>query len=239
MIRISCPTNSKFNELETKLFSQDKEKLCEITRQITGVTFKNIDKNWLEECIYQYRTDLEIADLRIFVELTVKLEGEKEFEIYDIKCHLLEMNKSYVLEIMPWMKNICRMKNFSLLISAFSQYNKENILRTEILNETNFKQYVKYENCTNKNGGILISVHSSKSEQKIYMYINWSLYFLKRTWQIGHMFNMETTDEGFAKENYDLLNNFTKEDLEEESLKDLWKKMICALDQYEKKESEI
>lgn len=120
---------------------------------------------------------------------------------------------------------------------------------------------MKYENCTNKNGGILISVHSSKSEQKIYMYINWSLYFLKRTWQIGHMFNMETTDEGnkhndsstlhvienlssllflgFAKENYDLLNNFTKEDLEEESLKDLWKKMICALDQYEKKESEI
>lgn len=45
-------------------------------------------------------------------------QGEKEFEIYDIKCHLLEMNKSYVLEIMPWMKNICRMKNFSLLISG-------------------------------------------------------------------------------------------------------------------------
>ncbi|XP_076622391.1 uncharacterized protein LOC143342420 isoform X2 [Colletes latitarsis] len=236
-LKISNPANNNFNNIEKNLFGQHKQSICEITRQVTGITFKDIKKKWLGENIYQYKTYLVTTSLKLFLDLTVKLEGGKEFEIYDITCHFLDVDKCYLLEVTQWVQNISRMKNFSLFMSALSQYNQEGILRTNILNESDVTKFASFEDCNNGNGGILVNIHSIKNVQQIYLYLQWLLVFVEHTWQIEHYFLIQPTEIGdaFTNENQNLLNDFQKVGLEKARVTDFWNKMYHAIDQYENK----
>ncbi|XP_053973964.1 uncharacterized protein LOC128873935 isoform X1 [Hylaeus volcanicus] len=228
---------STLHDLGTNLLDQNKQLLCEITSKISGITFEDIEKKWLRKNIYQYTTHLVTTTVQFLLQLIVKLEKEKEFEIHDIVCHPINVNKCYMLEIQPWMENISRMNNFSLLTSAISQYNQEIIVRKKILSDLQVKRYVNCKDCTKKKGGISVSIHSPKNVEQIYLNLQWSLLFVERTLQIQHFFFIVPLETGaaFAKENMDLLNNVHEVSLEKEDITRFWKELIDAINEYEKK----
>lgn len=51
----------------------------------------------------------------------ILFQGEVEFEIDNINCHFINIDRCYMLEIQPWVQNITRMKNFSFLTSGILQ----------------------------------------------------------------------------------------------------------------------
>lgn len=72
---ISLPNATKItNNLEEKLQEHYEYRLCEVSQQISGINFKNIDKKWLHDNIYKYTTYLTTKILSFYIELTVKLE---------------------------------------------------------------------------------------------------------------------------------------------------------------------
>ncbi|KAK1129975.1 hypothetical protein K0M31_019666 [Melipona bicolor] len=209
--------------------------VCEFSRQVSGITFKNIDKKWLHDNIYKYATYLVTKTLNFYVELTVKLEGEKEFEICDITCHFINIDKCYMLEIEPWVQNMTKMKNFSFLTSAISQYNEQSILRNKILKKMVAENYVSCKECTDENGGILVHVHSTENKKRVYLIFQWSILFLERYWRIEHHFIINSGEIGvtFAEENQTLLLKFCEPNLTKENLIDLWNNLCLAIDIYE------
>ena len=225
------------NNSETKLFGPDEEKLCEVSRQVSGITFDNVDRKLLRDNLYLYTTDLVTKSFACIVELTVQLKGEVEFEINNITCHFIEVDRCYMIEIEPWVQNITRMKNFSLLTSAMSQYNEQNILRMKTVCNLQDKRYVTPEQSTEKNGGILVHVHSPENERRVYLEFEWSLQFVERTWQIEHFFVIDPTTAGMelAKENQDLLQNFCQKCIKKQKLLDLWQTLCSVIDAYESK----
>lgn len=62
------------NNSEEKLQEHYEYRLCEVSQQVTGINFKNIDKKWLHDNIYKYTTYLTTKMLSFYIELTVKLE---------------------------------------------------------------------------------------------------------------------------------------------------------------------
>ncbi|XP_076679990.1 uncharacterized protein LOC143375100 isoform X2 [Andrena cerasifolii] len=239
LITLKVPNNiNNANNSETKLFGQYEQKLCEVSRQVSGITFDNVDRKLLRDNLYQYTTKLVTKSLTCLVELRVQLKGEVEFKIDDITCHFTELDRCYMLEISPWVQNFTRMKNFSFLTSAISQYNEQNILRMKTVCSLEDKKYVTSKQSTEKNGGILVHVHSPENEeQQVYLEFQWSLQFIERTWQIEHFFVIEPTNAGmeFAKENQDLLQNFCQKSIKKPELLDLWQKLCSVIDTYESK----
>ncbi|KOC67268.1 hypothetical protein WH47_00138 [Habropoda laboriosa] len=209
--------------------------LYKVSQQITGITFENTEREWLHNNIYQYTTTLVTKVLQIYVVLQVKLEGEIEFEIDDITCHFIHIDKCYMLEIGTWVQKITKMKNFSLLTSAISQYNEQNVLRQRLLNKLKIEKYASYEQCTDKNGGIVIHIHSPNNLQKIYLIFHWSLMFLERTWHIEHHFLINPTEAEttFAKNNRNLLEQFCEASLSKQNLIVLWSQLCSAINSYE------
>ncbi|PBC29305.1 hypothetical protein APICC_00167 [Apis cerana cerana] len=226
------------NNLEEKLQEHYEYRLCEVSQQISGINFKNIDKKWLHDNIYKYTTYLTTKILSFYIELTVKLEDEKEFEIYDITCHFININKCFMLEIEPWVEIITKMKNFSLLTSTISQYNELSIVRKQILDTLESKMYANYENCTDENGGILLYVHSVKNIKQVYLIFQWSILFLERFWGIKHHFTITPTEIGikFAEENCSLLKKFCKPNIMKKDLIHLWNDLCSAIYLYENKD---
>ncbi|CAD1473929.1 unnamed protein product, partial [Heterotrigona itama] len=225
------------DNIEEKLQEQCERRVCELSRQISGITFENIDKKWLHDNIYKYTTYLVTKTLNFYIDLTVKLEDEKEFEICDITCHFINIDKCYMLEIEPWIQNMTKMKNFSFLTSAISQYNEQSILRNKILEKMVAEKYVSYKQCTDENGGILIDVHSTENKKQVYLVFQWSVLFLERYWRIEHHFIINPEEIGipFAEENQTLLMKFCEPNLTKENLIDLWNNLCLAIDVYEDK----
>ena len=225
------------NKSETKLYKRDEEKLCKVARQVSGITFDNVDRKLLQDNLYLYTTNLVTKSFTCLVDLTVQLKGEVEFEIDDINCHFINVDKCYMIEIEPWVQNITRMKNFSLLTSAMSQYNEQNILRTKTICNLKDKKYVTSEQSTEENGGILMHIHSPENERQVYLEFNWSLLFVERTWQVEHFFAIVPTTAGkeFAEENQELLQNFCQKCIAKQKLLDLWQTLCSVIDTYESK----
>ncbi|KYN16597.1 hypothetical protein ALC57_11106 [Trachymyrmex cornetzi] len=211
-------------KLSESLSTKYKANLCEVTAQVTGITFENVDRKLLRDNIYIY----------------VAKNLSDDFNIKNIICYFNKnIHDSYILEISPWFQKITNMKNFSLLMSALSDYNTKNIFRSKILHSLEIQKYVNFEQCTQENGGILVHVHSSVDIEKSYVIFQWSMKFLELTWQIEHFFTVKSTDIGmeFSEENCSLLKEFCKFNLTENSLVELWEKLCIAIDTYAEKSS--
>ncbi|CAK9817218.1 hypothetical protein ANTQUA_LOCUS9287 [Anthophora quadrimaculata] len=222
------------NEKETSP-EYNVNQLCNVSQQITNIKFENTERKWLNDNVYLYTTFLMTKVLKIYVELTVKLEGEAEFEISDITCHFVNIEECYMLEIGKWVQNITKMRNFSLLTSAISQYNEQHLLRKKLLDKLKAGKYANCEQCNSKNGGIVIYIHSPRNARQIYLIFHWSLIFLERTWQIEHHFliNPSETESTFAERNRNLLEEFCKASISKEDLMNLWYNLCSAVDSYD------
>ena len=225
------------NNSKTKLFGWYEQKLCEVSRQVSGITFDNVDRKLLGDNLYLYTANLVTKSLTCLVELTVQLKGEVDFQIDNIKCHYINVDRCYTSEIDPWVQNMSRTKNFSFLTSVISRYNEQNIFRTKMIRDLEDKKYVTSEQSTEKNGGILMHVHSPENERLVYLKFQWSLQFLERTWLFEHFFVIDPTTAGieFAKENEDLLRNFCQKNITKQEHLDLWQKLCSLIDTYETK----
>lgn len=60
------------------LSARYKTKLCEITGQVTGITFKDIDRKWLRDNVYMYTAKVITKTISFNVNLTVTLQVRKE-----------------------------------------------------------------------------------------------------------------------------------------------------------------
>ncbi|XP_031836592.1 uncharacterized protein LOC116428720 isoform X2 [Nomia melanderi] len=222
---------------ENKLHEHVKHTFCEVTCEVMGIRFENIDREWLNNNIYKYIAEMITSALQCILELTVKIEGENEFEIQNITCHFIGLNNCYLLEIQSWVQNISRLKNFALLMSAISQYSTQSESRRKILARLKKIKYATYKPCRDKNGGITVFIHSPENVKQIYLQFQWSLLFLEQTWQSGHFFNIYPTSEGinFTNENQNLLTNFCEKSIADNELVHLWQKLCNAVDLYENK----
>ncbi|XP_033336323.2 uncharacterized protein LOC117226270 [Megalopta genalis] len=226
-----------------------KHKLLKVTRKVTGIRFQNMDRELLDDNIFKYTAELITSALKFFVELSVKLKGEKGFEIKDITCHFIDIDKCYLLEIQFWIQDFSRRKNFSLLTSAVSWYSEQSRVRKSILELLKQRKYGTYEQCQEGSGGIILFIHSPKnveqdlsiSLKKVYLKIQWSLIFFEKLWQCEHVFEICPTPQGmdFASQNQDLMRSFCKKCITNNELLDLWQKMCNAIDSYENNEDDL
>ncbi|XP_078035389.1 uncharacterized protein LOC144469241 isoform X2 [Augochlora pura] len=233
---------------ENKLHKHDKNKLLKVTRKVTGIRFENMDRELLDDNILKYTAKLITASLKFFIELTVKIEGEKRFEIKDITCHFIDIDKCYLLEIQSWIQDFTRRKAFSLLTSAVSRYNIQNSVRKNILKLLKQRNYGTYEQYEEGNGGIILLIHSPKnieqdlsiSSKNVYLKIQWSIIFFEKLWQCEHIFEIYPTPQGmeFTNQNQDLIQSFCKKCITNNELVDLWQAMCNAIDSYENNEED-
>jgi len=211
-----------------------KTKLCEITGQVTGITFEDIDRKWLRDNVYMYVAKVVTKTITFNVELTVTFEEENDFKIEAIMCSFIDVHNCYTLEISSWFQKIINIKNFSLLMSALSAYNENSILRSKILRTLELKKYSRIERCTEENGGILIYIHSPANTDENYVIFQWTMKFLDLSWRIEHFFTVKSTDIGmeFSEENRSLLKEFCKVGLTKSNLIELWERLYNAIDTY-------
>ncbi|XP_024887150.1 uncharacterized protein LOC112464414 [Temnothorax curvispinosus] len=231
----TLPSDDQDEKLSNvSLSSRYKAKLCEITGQVTGITFKNVDRKWLRDDTYMYMAKVITKTRSFNVELTVTFKDQHEFKIEDIMCHFINVHDCHMLEISPWFRKITNMKNFSLLMSALSDYNENDILRSKILRNLELKKYSSVEQCTQEDGGILVHMHSPVNTDKNYVICQWTMKFLDLTWRIEHFFTMKSTDIGmeFSEENCSLLKEFCKIGLTKNNLVELWERLCIAIDAY-------
>ncbi|XP_036139388.1 uncharacterized protein LOC105831095 isoform X3 [Monomorium pharaonis] len=205
--------------------------------QVTGIVFKDVDRKWLHDDIYMYTAKVITKTISFNVELTVACKDLNDFLIEDIVCHFIDVPDCYMLEVSPWFQKITRMKNFSLLMSTFSNYNENNILRSKILRNLELKKYSSIEQCTDEDGGILVHMHSPLDTEKNYVIFYWTMKFLDLMWRIEHFFTVKSTDIGleFAEENRSLLKEFCKIGLTADNLMELWERLCVAIDAYTSK----
>lgn len=169
------------------------------------------------------------------LELTVFMDLD-EFKIDNIMCYFTDIDDCYMLEISPWFEKITSIKNFSLLMSALSDYNENNIFRSKILNSLKTKKYASIRQCFQEDGGILLHIHSSTNTKENYVIFRWTMKFLEVTWHIEHFFTVKPTDRGikFSEENRILLKEFCEINLTKDKLVGLWNRLCIAIDNYAK-----
>ncbi|KAL6256134.1 hypothetical protein P5V15_012254 [Pogonomyrmex californicus] len=228
---------SEDQQLLESISSKYNAKLCKVTSQAAGITFENINKNWLQDDVYMYVGKVITKTVSFNVELTVFSKNLNDFKVENILCHFIDVPDCYMLEISPWFQKITNMKNFSLLMSALSDYNENNIFRSKILHSLELKKYVSMEQYTQDNGGILVHVHSPVDTEKIYVIFQWAMKFLELTWCIEHFFTVKSTDIGieFSEKNCTLLKEFCNIGLTKNDFVDLWNKLCIAIDTYHEK----
>ncbi|XP_033223772.1 uncharacterized protein LOC117177287 [Belonocnema kinseyi] len=226
---------SSQNESVTKPLAKNNIRLIEVSQRILGVSFEDVNKNWLRDNIYEYKATIVTKALRLSFELTVDSKDEETFEIIDVACHFLEsdVDTCYFNEIAPWVEMFTKMKNFSYLITAISNYSDQSILRAKILSKLQKKQYVTLENCTEETGGVTIFVHSSRNTDRVHLKFQWATRFLERTWRIEHYFTIVPAIEGsrFIEVNRELLNKFCRKSLGKSELEQLWNELCNAIDE--------
>lgn len=231
---LSSDDDQKLSEF---LSTKYKAKLCEITGQVTGITFKDVDRKWLCDDVYMYIAKVVTKTISFDFKLTVTFRDLNDFKIKNITCYIIDAHDCYMLEVSPWFQKITNMKNFSLLMSALSDYNENNILRSKILHGLELKKYANTEQCTQENGGILVHMHSSMDIEKNYVIFQWTIKFLDLTWQIEHFFTVKSTNIGieFSEENRSLLKEFCEVGLTKNNLVELWERLCIAIDAYARK----
>lgn len=77
----NCSTLSFDDEgqkLSESLSTRYKAKLCEITGQVMGITFKDVDRKWLHDNVYMYTAKVITKTIFFNVKLTVTLKVRKE-----------------------------------------------------------------------------------------------------------------------------------------------------------------
>lgn len=213
-----------------------KTKLCEIASQVTGITFKDINKKWLHNNTFIYTVRVITKTFSFNLELTVDFMHMEDFKIENIMCYFTDIDNCYMLEISPWFEKIISTKNFSLLMSALSDYSENNILRSKILDNLESRKYATIQQCTQENGGILVYMHSSINTEENYLIFQWTMKFLELTWHIEHFFIVKPTNIGikFSEENRTLIREFCEISLTRNKLVELWDKLCIAIDNYTK-----
>ncbi|XP_025162271.1 uncharacterized protein LOC105184542 [Harpegnathos saltator] len=225
--------NDKLLESRSAMYEA---KLCDISSQVTGIVFKNVSKKWLRDDIYLYTAKVETKAVSFNLELTVLINSIDDFKIKDIICYFINVEDCYMIEISPWFQQITKTKNFSLLMSALSDYNDYSIFRSKVLHSLEAEKYAKVEQYTEQSGGILVYICSPVDSKKTYLVFHWSITFLELTWHIEHFFTVKSTDIGieFSKENRSLLKEFCKIGLTKDDLLDLWNKLCIVTETYVK-----
>ncbi|XP_011874647.1 PREDICTED: uncharacterized protein LOC105565783 [Vollenhovia emeryi] len=227
------PPDDRDEGSSKSLSTRYKAKLCEITGQMTGITFKDVDRKWLRDDTYTYTAKMITKTISLNVELIVTLKGD-DFKIEDIMCHFINVPDCYMLEVSPWFQKITIAKNFSLLMSALSDYNENSLLRAKILRNFESNGYFSVEHCTQDTGGMFVYVHSPVNTEKNYAIFQWTMKFLDLTWRIEHFFTVKSTDIGveFSEKNRSLLKEFCKIGLTKNLLVELWERLRDAIDAY-------
>ncbi|KAM0724628.1 hypothetical protein ACS0PU_009709 [Formica fusca] len=232
---ITLPSDNEDHKPSKLQSIKYKAKLCEIAGQVTGITFKDVNKKWLRNNIFIYSAKVITKTISLNLELTVFMDLD-EFKIDNIMCYFTDIDDCYMLEISPWFEKITSIKNFSLLMSALSDYNENNIFRSKILNSLATKKYASIQQCFQEDGGILLHIHSSTNTKENYVIFRWTMKFLEVTWHIEHFFTVKPTDRGikFSEENRILLKEFCEINLTKDKLVGLWDRLCIAIDNYAK-----
>lgn len=69
-----------------------KAKLCEITGQVTGITFEDIDRTWLRDNVYMYIAKVVTKTISFNVKLTVSFEVRREDYYTIIHSSIIEID---------------------------------------------------------------------------------------------------------------------------------------------------
>ncbi|XP_012215543.1 uncharacterized protein [Linepithema humile] len=232
---VTLPSDDENQESSTELSSNSKVRQCKTASHITGITFEDVSKDWLHDNIYMYKATVVTRTITFNLELKVDFKNTSNFKIDNIMCYFTDINNCYMLEISPWCQQITNRKNFSVLMSALSGYNENNILRSKILHSLESKRYASIEH-NEDDGGMLVHVHSPVDTKKNYVIFHWMLKFLELTWQIEHYFTVNPTNIGieFSEQNSSLLKDFCEITFTKNSLIKLWDKLCTAVDTYAK-----
>ncbi|XP_015173643.1 PREDICTED: uncharacterized protein LOC107064954 [Polistes dominula] len=210
-------------------------KMCKLSKRITGIKFHNSTKNWINNRIYKYTTNVDTKSINFYLELTVDLKNDPDFEIIDITCHFLNLQTCYLSEITPWVQSFSKSKNLSFLMSGISDYSYCNHLRQKVitsLKETNYADVYEHEE---EGGGILLDIKSPKNPDHIYIKYLWLLNYVDRTCRVDHHFIITATEFGdeFVEENTSLIKKFCKLNLKKQDMIELWSQLCIAIDSYE------
>lgn len=81
-----CSTLSSDDEDQKSEFTSTryKAKLCEITGQMTGITFKDVDREWLHDNTYMYIAKVITKTISFNVKLTVTFKVHEHNVMYTI-----------------------------------------------------------------------------------------------------------------------------------------------------------
>lgn len=209
-------------------------RLCQVSQRVTGIEFKNVEKKWLGNDLYLYTALVETKTIQFYLELTVELKNnsDEEFEVTDITCHFVDQDAYSMAEIQPFVQSITRRKNFSLLMTAVSQYTEYGIVRAKIIRNLETGGYATLQQHPGKKAGLLLHLHPSDKLATVYLKLHWSIAFLETTWHIEHLFSIHPTKHGtrFAEEQKELLVKFCKLGLDKTTLLNLWTELCNALD---------
>ncbi|XP_066598116.1 uncharacterized protein [Prorops nasuta] len=223
---LECPYSS----------NKHKKKLVEISSIVNGIEFNDVDKQWVKDNIYKYEAIVVLTHIKFFIELLIDKE-ESAFQVLDITCHFVQLDNKYIQEVTPWTELLTKQKNFSLFMSAVSDYNEWSALRSKILNDGKTKNYVTILNTCEKGGGISINMHLSHNSKLIYLKLNWVLQFVEKKLKIENFFTITSTKEGagFVEEYKELLKNICCKVLKRNELLRLWSNLYSSMNQYEEK----
>ncbi|KAG8040894.1 hypothetical protein G9C98_001882 [Cotesia typhae] len=225
---------SKQKQIPTESLDEMKNitQLREMTQTVIGINYRNVNKKWLGDNIWQYKATVEMKELQFKLEVTIDQQKQGVNEILDITCHLKETEIGYLQEISPWVLAITKIKNLSFLMSVFSDYSHQCSFRKKILKKLKNKNIVTIENGQDERGGLIACVHSSKSADKVYAKLLWRTQLTPKTETIDHIFTIEEIDDGFLDVNQQLIKNFCKKPQKKDKLEELWNNLCIAIDEY-------
>lgn len=212
---------------------EDEARLCQVSRQISGIDFNDVDRKWLKDDLYLYTALVETKAIQFYLELTIELKEKEEFEVMDVTCHFVNQDAHCLTEIQSWVQSIAKAKNFSLLMSAVSQYSEHKMVRAKIIQRLEAEGYATPQGHSGKKGGgVLLNLHPPNKKAEVYFKLHWSISFLENTWHIEHLFSIDPTKRGraFAEKQKVLLLKFCKIGLEKDDLVKLWAELCNALD---------
>ncbi|KAK0077486.1 hypothetical protein PV325_003912 [Microctonus aethiopoides] len=212
-------------------FIENVAELNKLTQNLVGFTYNNINKKWIRDNVWLYNTDVSMKSLNFNLDLTVDQKNDTN-EIIDIMCHFEEVDSSLLQEIYPWVLSSSRAKNFSSLMSAFSEYNEKCVVRKKILSKLVNNKFVTVNKCTKEEGGLIIYIHSPKSLEKFYAEYLWKLKMNLITKSIDHSFTIKCLDQDFMDAHPNLIGDFCKPGLKRDKLENLWNDLCLAIDQY-------
>ncbi|XP_011301343.1 uncharacterized protein [Fopius arisanus] len=231
-IRERLSNESPQKDLPKKSSDEDRfiVRLVDATQQATGITFQDVDKKWLRDNVWHYTSKVIMKVLKFNLDLTVDLKDGVDNEILDITCRFVKVVDCHLQEITPWVTEFTKVKKMTYLMSAFSEYNDQCIVRQKILDKLNQQEFITIEKCGT--GGYTIYIHSPSSATRQYVNFLWTTVLNQKTRTIDHSFVIDAIDDEFIKGNQDLLEDFCKKGLKKDELESLWGDLCTAVNTY-------